>query len=410
MAFFNANVDTLLRNDLDHAYEDMAFGGNYAAIIGVFRKEAVSGDAKKVPLKRDLGAGQGATAATAYANASLAGRDAFIVTPYKNYGFTIIPLDQNAFTSGDDNSVADLLLDESATAMDSCKMQFDQALGGDGSGTVATITANAAGPVLTFATMTEVNRLTVGATYVSKDVPFGAALDAGSITCTAVNPGTKKATFTANGGWTATNTHVIGLQGTMAASTSPVVWPGIPGWIPPAASRPVTGSFFGVTRSTSESKLAGLYLDGTALGVLEGINQLAYMIADIPGAKPDLCVLSYKTLGRINAQLQTQGRYREGSMKGAGIDVFYKTVVVNGPTGDMNLLPSSNWPENLVAVLDKSTWVCGSPNNKPFVPASASGNPIVEVPGDDTAVAKYRTQAIIWCEAPGRNGMLTIKP
>lgn len=412
MSFFNANVETLLRNDLSHAYEDMAFGGQYAAIIGVFRKEDVTGDAKKVTLKRDLGAGQGATASTAYTNATLAGRSAFVVTPYKNYGFTIIPLDQNAFTSGDDNSVADLLLDESATAMDSCKMQFDQALGGDGSGTVATITANAAGPVLTFATMTEVNRLTVGATYVSKATPFAAALETGSITCTAVNPGAKKATFTANGGWTATNGYVIGLQGTMGASTAPVVWPGIPGWIPPAASRPVSGSdsFFQVNRSASESKLAGLYLDGTALGVLEGINQLAYMIADVPGAKPDLCLMSFKTLGRINAQLQTQGRYREGSIKGSGIDVFYKTVVINGPTGDMNLLPSSNWPENLVAVLDKSTWVCGSPGNKPFVPASASGNPIVEIPNDDTAVAKYRTQAIVWCEAPGHNGMLTIKP
>src|SRR5688572_2028844 len=204
MAFFNANVETLLRNDLSHAYEDMAFGGNYAAIIGVFRKESVDGDAKKVTLKRDLGAGQGATASTAYTNATLAGRSAFIVTPYKNYGFSIIPLDQAAFTSGNDDAVADLLLDESATAMDSCKMQFDQALGGDGSGTVATISANAAGPVLTFATMTEVNRLTVGATYVSKETAFAAALDTGSITCTAVNPGQKKATFTANGGWTAT--------------------------------------------------------------------------------------------------------------------------------------------------------------------------------------------------------------
>ena len=131
MAFFNANVDTLLRNDLDRAYENMAFGGNYASVIGLFRKEDVSGDAKKVPLKRDLGAGQGATASTAYTNASLAGRDAFVVTPYKTYGFSVIPLDQAAFTKGDDNAVVDLLLDESQTAMDSCKMQMDQALAGD---------------------------------------------------------------------------------------------------------------------------------------------------------------------------------------------------------------------------------------------------------------------------------------
>lgn len=411
MAFFNDNVETLLRNDLHDAYENMAFGGNYAALIGLFKKEDFSGDAKKVPLKRDLGGGQSATATTAYTNASLAGRDAFIVTPYKNYGFSVIPLDQAAFTSGDDNSVVDLLLDESQTAMDSCKMQFDQALAGDGSGCIAQITANSgAGPyVLTLATQTQANRLTVGASYRSKATPFAASLQTGSFTIDEINASAKQITVTAVGGWSPTNTHVFGLEGTVAASADPVVWPGIPGWIPPAASRPVSGTFFGVTREVNETKLAGHYLDGTKLGILEGINQLAYNIADTPGSKVNLIVMSFKTLGKVNAQLQTQGRYREGQIKGSGIEVFYKSIVINGPQGDMDIVGSSNWDENLVAVLSKETWYCASPKNKPFVPATANGSPIVEVPNDDVAVAKYRSQAIIYCDAPGHNGMLTIK-
>src|SRR5678810_966945 len=139
----------------------MAFGGNSASGIGLFRKEDVSGDAKKVPLKRDLGAGQSATASTAYTNASLAGREAFVVTPYKSYGFSVIPLDQAAFTKGDENAVVDLLLDESQTAMDSCKMQFDQALSGDGSGTVGYIVSDTgAGPyVLTLQNKAQANRI-----------------------------------------------------------------------------------------------------------------------------------------------------------------------------------------------------------------------------------------------------------
>ncbi len=413
MAFFNANVDTLLANDLAMGYEDMAFGGQYAALIGLFKKEDITGDAKKVTLKRDLGGGQSATATTAFTNATLAGRDAFVVTPYKSYGFSVIPLDQDAFTSGNDNAVADLLLDESATAMDSCKMQLDQALAGDGSGTVGTITAHSGSTptfVLTLGSVAEANRITVGATYVSKATAFAGSLDTGTFVVTNVSTATKKITVTESGTWTPTDTHVFGLQGTMAASTSPVVWPGIPGWIPPAASRPVSsGLFFSVDRSVNETKLAGLYLDGTAMGVLEGINQLAYAIADVPGAKPDTIVMAFKTMGKINAQLQTQGRYEQGTIKGAGIDVFYDSVRIDGPHGKMDIVGSSNWPETLVAVLDKSTWYCGSPKNKPFVPASANGNPIVEVPNDDTAVAKYRSQAVIWCDAPGHNGMLTIK-
>jgi hypothetical protein len=414
MAFsFSASTSELLRNDLERAYEDMAFGGNYAALIGLMQKEDFGGDAKKVPLKYALGAGQSATAATAYTNATLAGREAFIVTPFTCRGYSVIPLDQAAFTTGDENSVVDLLLDESKTAMDSCKMQFDQALAGDGSGCIFTVAANSgAGPyVLTLSTVTQANRITVGATYVTKATPFAASLATGSITVTDVQPQTKTMTVTANGGWTPTNGHVGGLQGTVAASTANQVWPGIPGWIPPAASRPVaTTAFFTVNRAISETKLAGLYLSQAGLGPLEAINQLAYAIADIPGAKPDLCVMSFKTLGRIVAQLQTQRRYVEGSVQGPGISVFYKTVRIAGPMGadSMDLLGSSNWDEDKIAVLDKSTWVIASPGNKPFVPDSVDNSPIMNVPGTGNALAAYRAQAVVYCKAPGFNGMITL--
>lgn len=409
MAFaFSATVDTLLRNDLEHAYEDMAFGGNYGVLIGLMKKEDFTGDAKKVPLKRALGGGQSATASTAFTNSTLAGRSAFVVTPFKTTGFSVIPLDQAAFTSGDDNSVADLLLDESKTAMDSCRMQMDQALAGDGSGCTFTITA-VAGAVVTLRNTTECNRLTEGATYVTKLTPFAAALDAGSFTINSIQAQNRTINITANGGFVAVVGHTGGLQGTVAASTAVQVWPGIPGWIPPAASRPVSATpFFTVDRSINETKLAGLYLSQPGLGALEAINQLAYAIADIPGATPDTAVMSFKTQGKIVAQLQSQKRYVAGSVQGQGINVFYKTVTIAGPAGDMDLVASSNWDEDKIAIIDKSTWVCASPGNKPFVPATSTGNPIVDVFNDDTAVAKYRAQAVVYCTAPGHNGMITL--
>lgn len=410
MAFFNSTVDTLLRNDLERAYEDMAYGGTYAAIIGLMEKEDFSGDAKKVPLKYALGAGQSATAATAYANATLASRAAFIVTPFTCRGDSIIPLDQAAFTTGDDNSVADLLLDESKTAMESCKMQFDQALAGDGSGCIFRIVSHSS-LTLTLGSTTECNRLTVGATYVTKATAFAGSLDTGSFTITSIQAQAKTILVVANGGWTVTDTHVGGLQGTVAASTAFVQWPGIPGWIPPAASRPVSATtFFGVDRTINETRLAGLYLSQPGLQPLEAINQMAYSLADIPGAMPDLCVMSFKTLGKIVAVLQTQRRYVEGSTQGPGISVFYKTVTIAGPmgAGSMDLIGSSNWDEDKIAVLSKSTWVIASPGNKPFVPDTVTGTPIIDIPGTGNALATYRTQAVVYPKAPGFNGMITI--
>jgi hypothetical protein len=168
--------------------------------------------------------------------------------------------------------------------------------------------------------------------------------------------------------------------------------------------------FFGVDRSISETKLAGLYLAVAGLGPLESINQLSYAIADVPGAAPDLCVMSFKTLGKIVAQLQTQRRYVEGSTQGPGISVFYKTVRIAGPMGadSMDLLGSSNWDEDKIAVLDKSTWVVASPGNQPFVPDTVRGTPIIDVPGTGNALATYRAQAVVYCKAPGHNGMITL--
>jgi hypothetical protein len=410
MSFFNTNVDNLLRNDLELAYEDMAFGGNYMAVVGLMKKEDKNGDAIKVPLKQDIGAGQGTVAATAYANATLATRQAFVVTPFKTYGMSIVPLDQDAWTKGD-NSVVDLLLDESKTAMDSAKRQTDAALCSDGYGTLGTISSHAGTTpnftvVLTLAS--SINRFSVGQILSSAAVAASGGLDSGTATVAAINAATKTLSLTAAGGWTPTDTHVLGTQGTLLSNGSFTIWPGIPAWIPPAASRPAA-ALFGVTRTNDERRLAGNYLDNAGNGILEGINTLAYQIADVPGSNPDLIVCSYSTLAKINAKLQTERRYVEEETKGVDIDVYYKTVVIQGPKGPMNIVASSNWDNNLVAVLDKSTWVMGAPGNKPFVPATSTGSPVVEIPGADSVVVQYRAQAAVYCVAPGYNGMLTIK-
>ena len=420
MAFFSANVDALMRSDLHDAYEDMAFGGQYAAIIGLFRKVEKDGDAVTVPVKYDISAGQGATAATAYANATTAARIKFIVTPFKTYQENLVDMSQSIFTKGSENSVADLLEDEAKTAMDGCKIQLDQALSATGYGELGTISANSGGGpyTLTLSQRSDVLHLTNGATYQTKATPSSASLDTGSLTVTGINPSALQITVTANSGWTPTNTHVFGVQGTIAASASPSQWPGIPGWIPPAASRPISqsDSFFQVNRSLNELKLAGAYLDATGanatvgvLGILEAINQMAHNIADVPGANPDMVIMSFANRGKIVAQLQTQGRYRESDTKGQDIDVFFRTVTIVGPTGDLEIVGSSNWSSGLVAVLDKSTWYLGSPDNMPFKPLGVDGIPFQNVPGTDQAVCGYRAACFVYCDAPGFNGMITVK-
>jgi len=420
MAFFNSSADALLVNSLDESYFDMAYGGNYAVLIGMFRKEDFGGDAKKVPLKYAFGSGNGATAATAYANAGLALRTAFVVTPFTCYGESLVPLNQAAFTNGENAAVA-LLMDEAKTAMNSCRNQADAAMGATGYGELGTIASSTgSGPsyVLTMTYQSDINHLRpyVGSTFASKATPSSASLDTGTFTINAVADFNKTVTVTANNSWAPTNGHVVGLSGTLAASASPVAWPGVPGWIPPAASRPLASndSFFGVNRSISETLLAGSALDISGPGggvqtILDGINTLDATIADVPGSNPDLAIMSFQNIGKIKASAQTQNRYSSGTVQGQDISVFYKSIKVDGTKGEIDIVGSSNWPSYLVGVLDKSTWVIGSPGNKPFVPATADGNPTETVPGQDTAVTAYRGNFLMWCVAPGYNGMLTVK-
>lgn len=420
MGIINSNVDTLLRNDLDDAYEDMAYGGNFAALLGLFKKEEFNGDAKKVPLKIGFGAGNSATAATAYANAGLAARQAFIVNPFYTNAQAQVDLKQAAYTGGD-NSVVALLMDEVKTCLDSVRMQADTAMGATGYGELGTIASSTgSGPyVLTLLLTSDVNHVQnyVGSTFVSKATVAAASLDTGTFTITAVAPSQKTITVTANSSWTPTNNHVFGLAGTMAASASPIAWPGIPGWIPPAASRPIAtnDSFNNVNRSISETLLAGSALDisgasgGGVQSIVDGINTLDATIADVPGANPDVVVMSFQNKGKVKASLQTQNRYNSGEVQGQDISVFYKSIKFDGVTGEMDIVSSSNWPSNLVAILDKSTWTIGSPQNKPFQPDTADGNPVFNIPGAGAAGISYRANFLMWCNAPGKNGMLTVK-
>jgi hypothetical protein len=415
MAYFDDNVLTLLRDDLDMSYEDMSFGDQLSAIFGLFKKKDMSGDGVKVPFKGSVGGGQGGTAATAYANATLANRYAYdVVPPFKCYGESIIDLSQSVFTEGKENSVVDELMDESKTAMDAAKIQLDAALCSDGSGKLGKISTatNTSGTtwdlVLTMAS--DINHFFPNQVLVAKATPFAAALQTGSLLVTAVKASSNTITVTAQGGATPTATHVIGLQGTMAASTAIVTFAGIPAFIPPipAGGTRTLSTLFGLNQALDERRCAGSALDGSGMSILEGINKLAHMVAQVPGARPDMLPCSFATLGKVQADLGTQARYVD--VKGNGIDVFYKLLTINGPTGPMYFVPSANWADDLVGVLTSDSWTLGAPGNKPFRPATSNGNPIVDIPGLDKAVAQYRCAAFAYTDAPGENGMLTISP
>ena len=413
---FDASVQDLLVPALDAAYPSMAYGDNYASITGLFEKRDMSGLFAAAPLDVDLGGGTGADAATAYANATLETRAQWQVTAYKTYGFTQVPLFDAAFTKGPE-SAADLLMDESRNAMNKAKLSFDVALSSDGYGSLGIVktATNTSGAswTITFAYNSEVLKFRPKMVLTQKTTANAASLNAGTGLVNSVAVGSKQIIITASGGFTPTVGHVLGEQSVQAASAAFSTWAGILAILPPAALRPLAPgtTINGVDVSVDETKLAGSALDGTNMDILEGINQLDAMIANVPGAAPDTVLCSMTNKAKIMSDLQTQRRYSESrEVKGPGIDVYFRVVTIHGVAGDLDIVGSSNWPDNYIAILSRKDWVIGSPGNKPFVPASASGNPVIEIPGLDACVIKYRAQAFVYCRAPGGSGILTVKP
>lgn len=415
---FDPSVQDLLVPALDAAYPSMAYGEGYASITGLFQKRDMSGLSASAPCDVDLGGGTGNDAATAYANATLNTRAQWQVTAYKTYGFTQVPLFDDAFTKGPE-SAADLLMDESKAAMNKAKLAFDQALSSDGFGTLATVksaatTDSGATYTITFAYASEVLKFRPKMVLTQKTTANAGSLNAGTGLVTNVAQGSKQIKVTCSGGFVPTATHVVGEQSIQAASSAFSTWPGLLAIIPPIASRPLPpGTVInGVDVSQDETKLAGSALDATNMDYLEAINQLDAMISNVPGASPDTVLCSMQTKAKIMSDLQTQRRYSETrEVQGPGIDVFFKVVTIHGVAGDLDIVGSSNFPDNYIMILSRKDWVLGSPGNRPFVPATANGkSPVVEIPGLDACVVKYRAQGFVYCRAPGGSGIATIRP
>jgi hypothetical protein len=407
----DANVTALLVDALHDTMGDMVWGSNYGQVLGLFGKEDENGKAVAVSIDVNFGGGQGGNYSQAKTNSSLVKRVQFLVPFYKGYGISTVPLDDNNLTKGP-ASAAVLLVDESQKAINAAKNGLDVLLSSDGYGTrgLIVVATNTAGSTwtCTFATGSETRRFWPGMVLTQKDTPSG-TLQAGTGTVTAVQTQLKKITLTAAGGFTPANGYALGQQGDQATGSTFTTYPGLKVWFPPAASRPAA-ALYGVTRTENEQKLAGSYLDGTNMSVLEGILQLEAQIANVPGAKPNTLLMSTTTKAKVMSDCQTQKRYVETrEVQGSDINVFFKVISIQGVSGMLDIVESSNWDDNLVAILDRDDLKIAAPGKMPIRPINSNGSPIVEDPEQDACIIRFRSQAAVFPRNPGFHGMLTVR-
>ena len=405
---FSTADSAALRTFFEDSYEDLAYTDH--VLMGIAEKLTRYGDSVKVPMAYAYTAGRGGTFSTAKTNASDIARIAFLVTPQKTYAVQDVDNFEADLSSDKKGSVVSFYTDAIEKSTRACGNDVEWKLFSDGFGTMATISSNSGGGpyVLTLTNAGDVYRFQNGMVLVSKTTPATAGLDAGTATVSATDPSAGTITVTAAGGWTPTNTHVLGLQGDFAASASMQTWAGLQGWLPDDQNRgSLSTTFYGVDRSVSPTLLAGHYLNATNLNVKQAVYNLATQIAPVQGSKPDIALMSFSNYNKLEMLEDTRARHVD--VRGDGINVLYNGITITGPKGPIVATPAAYCDASHIYVMDSSTIKLGAPGGRFIKPATRDGQ-TVELSDMDANEVRMRGGGFFWLTAPGYNGVARVTP
>ena len=185
---------------------------------------------------------------------------------------------------------------------------------------------------------------------------------------------------------------------------------GLGAWLPGTAPGG-SDNFFGVNRSVSPTKLAGLrFVGGTGESIqdslIDAVNQLAAQSSE--AGDPDYIFMnpvSYQTLVK---QLTSQANYV--SIKHDEIDISFKALVLPTANGEIAIMQDRNCPAQTAYILTLKTWKLRSLGKVPqFLTFPGFYDQLgFPVPGSDAVELRVGYYAQLTCNAPGANAVVPL--
>jgi hypothetical protein len=185
---------------------------------------------------------------------------------------------------------------------------------------------------------------------------------------------------------------------------------GLNAWIP-SVSPNGSDNFFGVNRSVSPTKLAGLrFAGGNSESIqdalIDAVNQLAAQSSE--AGDPDYIFLnpvSYQTLVK---QLTSQANYIK--VIHDEIDISFKALVLSTANGEIAILQDRNAQSQVGWVLTLKTWKLRSLGKVPqFLTFPGFYDQLgFPVPGSDAVELRVGYYAQLTCNAPGANAIVPL--
>ena len=179
---------------------------------------------------------------------------------------------------------------------------------------------------------------------------------------------------------------------------------GLDAWITDNATA-LAASFFGVTRTVDQTRLAGHVVDGSSYTIEEALIKLATQIAREGGA-PDVCFMNYKDYANLQNSLGSKVMYVDVKAGYEGA-IAFRGIAINGPRGVIKCIPDQNTPVGYAYMLTMKSWKLAS-LKKAVNLFDGDGLKLLRSPSSDSLQIRTFSYSQLGCNAPGFNGKILL--
>lgn len=396
----------------DQAVENMVYKKNPALAL-IPKREDFYGRNLPIPIVYGNPQGRSAdfTRAQTRSTSESSRLKEFLLTRVQDYGIATIDNETMEASKNDAGAFMSAATTEIDGIINSVTRSLATAMYRGGFGNIGTIaTGGISTTFITLANVEDITNFEVGMELVLSASESGNTLralgsSANGLIVTAVNRVTGVLTFgfnvtdATNGIPTAAAGDVIFVRGDRQDSATPAreKVAGFDAWCP--STTPTSTSFFGVDRTSDPTRLGGIRYDASALPIEEGLIELATLIAR-EGGQPDHCFMNFSKYAALEKALGAKVQYADLAVG----EIAFRGIRVNGPAGEIKIVPDQNCPINRMYMLQLDTWVLASLGKMVRV-IDTDGNKMLRQASADGVEVRYGYYANIGCKAPGWNGV-----
>jgi hypothetical protein len=172
---------------------------------------------------------------------------------------------------------------------------------------------------------------------------------------------------------------------------------GLGAWIPTAVT---STAFFGVDR-TSDSRLHGLYYDGSASIIEDALIDASTLLAR-EGASPDVIFMSFADFAKLSKAKMSNVIYTDVNVEEADLHLSFSGIVQNLPSGAAKVIPDRSCPVGTAYILQIDTWTLHS-LGEPVELFTGDGLDMIRDASADNMNIRCTSYAQLGCSAPGWN-------